>query len=135
VLGFFLGVLAALVVIRIMAPDVYGQALRLPFTGRPTTIAFVTALVAFITLLAIGVFRRWRWTFWLVLVAFLSGVLRVPVAILQLTRVLNADTPAWYVLLQGLIGVAQCWIGLVMLAEYRRAGVWGATRSVPDTRV
>jgi hypothetical protein len=100
----------------------------------PTTIAFVTALVAFITLLAIGVFRRWRWTFWLVLVAFLSGVLRVPVAILQLTRVLNADTPAWYVLLQGLIGVAQCWIGLVMLAEYRRAGVWGATRSVPDTR-
>jgi hypothetical protein len=36
-------------------------------------------------MLAVGVVRRWRWTFWLILVAFLFGVLRVPVAALQLT--------------------------------------------------
>jgi len=76
-------------------------------------------------LLAVGVVRRWRWTFWLILVAFLFGVLRVPVAALQLTGVLATDTPAWYVLYQGLLGVAQFGIGLTMTVRYRRAGPWG----------
>jgi cytochrome c biogenesis protein CcdA len=67
-----------------------------------------------------------HWTFWLILVAFLAGVLRVPVAILQLTGVLHATTPAWYVGFQVLIGLAQTAIGLAMLAAYRRSGVWGA---------
>ena len=70
--------------------------------------------------------RRWRWTFWLVLVAFLFGVLRVPVAILQLTEVLNADGPTWYVAFQGLLGALQFAIGLAMVGGYRRAGIWGA---------
>jgi hypothetical protein len=77
-------------------------------------------------LLAVGVVRRWRWAFWLILVAFLAGVLRVPVAILQLTGALPADAPFWYVAFQGLIGLAQLAIGLAMLAGYRRSGVWGA---------
>jgi hypothetical protein len=63
--------------------------------------------------------------FWLVLVAFLTGVLRVPVAVLQLTGVLAADGPRWYVVFQRLLGVVQVAIGLAMLADYRRAGVWG----------
>ena len=37
-------------------------------------------------------------TFWLILVAFRFGVLRVPVAVLQVTGVLAAHAPAWYVL-------------------------------------
>jgi hypothetical protein len=53
-------------------------------------------------------------------------VLRVPVAVLQLAGVLRASTPTWYVLFQGLIGLAQLAIGLAMLAGYRRASVWGA---------
>ena len=88
VLGFFLMALASLLVILLAAPEVYDQALRLPGTGRATEIAFLAALTAFITLLAVGVVRRWRWAFWLILVAFLAGVLRVPVAILQLTGAL-----------------------------------------------
>jgi hypothetical protein len=63
--------------------------------------------------------------FWLVLVAFLTGVLRVPVAVLQLTGVLAADGPRWYVVFQRLLGVVQVAVGLAMLADYRRAGVWG----------
>jgi hypothetical protein len=59
------------------------------------------------------------------LVAFLVGVLRVPVAILQLTGVLAASGPSWYVVFQGLLGVVQFAIALVMVAGYRRAGVWG----------
>jgi hypothetical protein len=125
VLGFFLVVWVSLLVILVAAPDVYDQALSLP-GGRGTEFAFLAALSGLIGLLVVGVVRRWRWTVWLILVAFLFGVLRVPVAMLQLTGVLTTHTPAWYVLYQGLLGVAQCGIGLVMVVDYRRSGAWGA---------
>jgi hypothetical protein len=126
VLGFFLMVLVSLLVILVAAPEVYEHALRLPGDRGVAEIAFLAALTCFIALLAVGVVRRWRWLFWLVLVAFLAGVLRVPVAILQLTGALTADVPTWYVTFQGIIGLAQFAIGLAMLAGYRRSGVWGA---------
>ena len=127
VLSFFLMALGSLVVIRAAAPDVYDQALRFPPSWpRWAGIAFLLALAAFIALLAVGVLRRWHWTFWLILVAFLAGVLRVPVAILQLTGILRTSVPSWYVVFQGLIGLVQLAIGLAMLAGYRRSGLWGA---------
>jgi hypothetical protein len=86
-------------------------------------VAVLAGLTTFIGLLTVGVLRRWRWIFWLVLVAFLAGILRVPAAILQLTGVMDADVPTWYVIFQGVIGLAQVAIGLAMLAGYRRAGV------------
>ena len=126
-LGFFLVVLASLVVIRVGAPDVYDQALRFPASWPSWAgIAFLVTLAAFIALLAVGVLQRWRWIFWLILVAFLAGVLRMPVAILQLAGVLATNVPSWYVVFQGLIGLAQLAIGLAMLTGYRRSGVWGA---------
>ena len=126
VLGFFVVALGSLLVILVAAPDVYDQALRLPDASGVAEVGFLVVLTGFLGLLAFGVLRRWHWTFWLVLVAFLAGILRVPVAILQLTGVLAADVPTWYVLFQGVIGLAQVAIGLAMLAGYRRAGVWGA---------
>jgi hypothetical protein len=126
VLGFFVMALASLVVILVAAPEVYDQALRLREGSPAMEVAFLAALTAFIGLLTVGVLRRWRWIFWLVLVAFFAGVLRVPVAVLQLTGVLAADVPAWYVIFQGVIGLVQVAIGLAMLAGYRRSGVWGA---------
>jgi hypothetical protein len=126
VLGFFVVALASLVVILVAAPEVYDQALRLREGSAAMEVAFLAALTAFIVLLTVGVLRRWRWIFWLVLVAFLAGVLRVPVAVLQLTGVLAADVPAWYVIFQGVIGLVQVAIGLAMLAGYRRSGVWGS---------
>jgi hypothetical protein len=124
VLGFFLMVLTSLVVILAAAPEVYDEALRLP-SSRPRWVA-LSLLAALIGLFAIGVLRRWRWTFWLILVAFVAGVLRVPVAGLELAGVLAANGPTWYVVFQGLLGVIQFAIGLTMWAGYRRAGVWGA---------
>src|ERR671912_2941268 len=127
VLGFYVSAWVALIAILAAAPEVYEQLLRLP-GGEPKlpTLAFLMALSTFLVLLGVGVVRRWRWTFWLVLVAFLiGGVLRVPVSILQLSGVLPADFPAWYVLLQAFIGVIQVAIGIVMVGGYRRSGVWG----------
>jgi len=126
VLGFFVVALAGLVVILVAAPEVYDQALRLREGSAAMEVAFLAALTAFIGLLTVGVLRRWRWIFWLVLVAFFAGVLRVPVAVLQLTGVLAADVPAWYVIFQGVIGLVQVAIGLAMLAGYRRSGIWGS---------
>jgi hypothetical protein len=127
VLGFFLMALTSLAIILAAAPEIYDQALRLPSDSpRWVAFTFLAVLAVFIGLLAMGVLRRWRWTFWLVLVAFLAGVLRVPVAGLELTGVLAGDGPTWYVVFQGLLGVLQFAIGLAMVAGYRRAGVWGA---------
>jgi hypothetical protein len=125
VLGFFLLVWAGLVVI-LAAPEVYDQTLKLPpGDRRPAELAFLAALSAFIALLGIGELRRWRWTFWLIVVAFLFGMLRVPTSILALTGALPAADPTWYELVQALVGLLQCAIGLAMLVGYRRAGVWG----------
>jgi hypothetical protein len=126
VLGFFVVALASLVVILVAAPEVYDQALGLRKGSAAMEVAFLAALTAFIGLLTVGVLRRWRWIFWLVLVAFFAGVLRVPVAVLQLTGVLAAVVPTWYVVFQGIIGLVQVAIGLAMLAGYRRSGVWGS---------
>jgi hypothetical protein len=111
----------------VAAPEVYDQALQLPASDhRMFVLAFLAVLDVFLVLLGVGVVRRWRWTFWLIMVAFILGVLRVPASALQLTGVLSADGPPWYVLLQALIGLVQLAIGLAMLVDYRRAGVWGS---------
>jgi hypothetical protein len=45
---------------------------------------------------------------------------------LQLTGLLAADAPTWYVLFEWFLGVVRFAIGLAMVGGYRRAGVWGA---------
>ena len=127
VLGFLLMAWISLVVILVAAPEVYEQRLRsLPGAQRIVEIIFVVALTAFIVLVSIGVLRRWRWTFWLILIAFVFGVLRIPVAVLQLSGQMRPDGPPWFVILQGVIGVVQVLIALVMILGYRRSGVWGS---------
>jgi hypothetical protein len=127
VLGFLLMAWISLVVILVAAPEVYERRLRsLPGTQRVVEIVFVVALTAFIALLSIGVLRRWRWMFWLILIAFLFGVLRIPVAVLQISGQMRPDGPLWYVILQGVIGLVQVLIALAMILGYRRSGVWGS---------
>jgi hypothetical protein len=105
VLGFFLVVWVSLLVILAAAPEVFDQALRLPTDHRVVELAVLAGLSGLIGFLAIGVVRRWRWTFWLILAA---------------------NTPSWYVTFQALLGVIQFGIGLVMVVGYRRSGTWGA---------
>ena len=127
VLGFLLTAWISRVVILVAAPEVYERRLRpLPGAQRVVEIVFVVALTAFIVLLSIGVLRRWRWMFWLILIAFLFGVLRIPVAVLQISGQMRPDGPLWYVILQGVIGLVQVLIALAMILGYRRSGVWGS---------
>ena len=70
--GFLLLAWTSLLVILVAAPQVYDQALRLPTGNRRTAeLGFLAALTSVLALLAVGLVRRWRWTFWLILVAFL----------------------------------------------------------------
>ena len=125
VLGFSAAAWVTLVAILALAPDVFDRAFRLPFADRRTVqLVFLAALSIFLTGLAIGVVRRWRWIFWLILVAFLAGVLRLPASVLELEGVLPLQGPAWYVVLQGAIGLVQFAIGLAMVRAYRRGGPW-----------
>jgi hypothetical protein len=120
--------LAALVVVLVLAPGVFDQALmKSPFADHlPFEVAFVAALSLFLVILGIGVVRKWRWMFWLILVAFLAGVLRLPASVLELAGTIPLQGPAWYVVFQGAIGIVQFAIGIAMVAGYRRGGPWGS---------
>ena len=123
VLGFFILAWASLAALFVAAPEVYGGALGL--SSAASGLLFFVAITVFLSLLSMGVIRRWRWVFWLIFVAFLFGPLRVVASVLELGGVLSADGPTWYVLYQALLGVVQFIIALAMLAGYRRAGPWG----------
>ena len=126
-LGFFLGAWLSLLIILLWGPEIYGRTLRLGSgESRSAGIVFFSALTGFLALLSTGVIKQWRWTFWLVLVAFLTGPLRVLVSALQLSGRLQAEGPTWYVVLQGGLGIVQFVIGIAMWVGYRKAGRWGA---------
>jgi hypothetical protein len=122
VLSFFVLAWTSLVALFVATPEVYGRALGLSSAGA----RLLLAISVFIASLGIGVIRRWRWTFWLILVAFVFGPLRVVASALALGGVLPADGPTWYVLYQALLGMVQFAIALLMVVGYRRAGTWGA---------
>jgi len=130
VLGLFGAYWIIVVVILVAARDVYdgqlSQAVGTLGNQRPAEIGALLALSALFGVLSIGVIRGWRWTFWLILIVFLAGILRAPIAVLQLAGVIASQGPGWYVVLQVVVGLAQFAIALAMLAGYRRSGVWGA---------
>ena len=67
--------------------------------GGPPFLATVFAV------LSLGVIRSWRWTFWLILVVFLAGIVRVPTSALQLAGMMPLQGPAWYMALQAVVGL------------------------------
>ena len=126
VLGFLVVVWITLAAILFASPQIYDSTLNLGPGAHPEAdIAFFVSISILIAVLALGVVRRWRWMFWLILIAFLFGPIRVLASLLQLMGVLPSGAPSWYVGLQAAIGAVQFLIGLAMVAGYRRAGIWG----------
>jgi hypothetical protein len=127
VLAFFAAVWIALLFILAFAPDVYVEILKAsPALQIPAEIGLLVLVTVLIVVLVVGVVRRWRWVFWLIVVAFLAGLLRVPASIVELAGMLSTAEPTWYVLLQGVIGLFQFTIAVALLVGYRKSGVWGA---------
>jgi hypothetical protein len=130
VLALFAAYWVIVVVILLAARDVYDgqlpQAVRLPGDQLPAEMGALLALTALFAVLSTGIIRNWRWTFWLILVVFMAGILRIPASALQLVRIVPSQDPAWYVVLQAVVGLTQFVIALAMLAGYRKAGIWGA---------
>jgi hypothetical protein len=125
VLAFMGAAVLILLVLLIADPAIYADSLRPLPQNAWTDSVFFALLTAFLTVLAVGVIRRWRWIFWLVVVAFCAGALRVPASALELTGALPATSPGWYEVLQGVIGIVQLVIGLALIRGYRREGLWG----------
>jgi hypothetical protein len=126
VIGFLALVWIVLVAILALAPEIYTQTLR-QAGGNDIAVEalFLFVLSALIALLVVGAFRRWRWAFWLVLIAFSLGALRLPATVLQIAGILPSSGPTWYEALQGATGIVQFLVALAMFAGYRRAGIWG----------
>jgi len=127
VLALFAAYWLVVVVVLVTARDVYDQQLPVNLSGdrRPAEIAALLVLTALFGVLSTGIIRNWRWTFWLVLVAFMAGILRAPISALQLTGAVPAQGPAWFLVLQVVVGLVQFIIGVAMFAGYRKAGIWG----------
>jgi hypothetical protein len=132
VIAFFAVVALSLVVIYVLRPEVYTQALgaRVQATEPHPLIAtmFCTAILIFIALLIVGVLRRWRWIYWLLALAFVLSALQVPAGALELAGVLPNPFPAWYTIYRSVIAVGELALGIWLLVVWRRWGVWAEGR-------
>ena len=130
--AYWVVVVLLLVAARPVFDQVLDQQVRVSGDHRPAEIATVLVLTVLLSLLSVGIIRGWRWTFWLILVVFLAGILRVPTAVLELAGKVSTHAPAWYVVFTAAVGLIQFCIAAVMLLGYRRRGIWGDIRSASD---
>ena len=126
VLAFLVAAWLLLLGLSAVDPSLYIAVLRPPLpSGSAGEAALLGVLTLLLAVLAFGTVRRWRWTFWLVVVAFAAGALRVPASGLQLAGVLPPTGPVWYEMLQAVIGASQVAISVALFVGYRQRGVWG----------
>jgi hypothetical protein len=126
VLGVIVLAWLALVAILLVSPEIYDSSLGVGESQRQLAdLTFLVAVSGLLAFVGLAVVRRWRWAFWLIMVAFFAGLLRVPTAALGLTGYISTGDPTWYVLVQAVLGVIQFLIAGAMFIGYRRSGVWG----------
>jgi hypothetical protein len=134
-IAFFILAATSLLVVYLADPAIYAQSLAL--TSSPTdrypvpVTLFLVGILTMIALLILGVVRNFRWLFWLMLVAFASSALQIPVTLLQVTGVLPTTDPLWYGLFRMGVGVVEFTLAVWMIHIYRHEGVWakGAKRN------
>ena len=117
-IAFVIFVTVSLVVVYTAEPGIYAAV-----TGLTAPLLLVPLLLLE-ALLVVGTLRRWRWVFWLILVAFGFSALRVPLLALELAGVLPLEQPLWYNLYRTLTVVVQAIIAAWMAWLFRRQGVW-----------
>ena len=118
--------MASVLAIYLVVPGVYDDVLR----TRGAALPLLLAIVLWVGLLAIGIVHRWRWVFWILLVAFLASAIAIPVGALQLAGIVpGAIGPRWYGVLRLLISAVELGLGIWMVLVYRRTRrTWGQRR-------
>lgn len=130
-LAFFGLVTCSLMIIYATDPSIYTQTLLLASTARdrypwPATL-FLVGIAIFLAILVWGILRRWRWLFWLLLLAFGFSILEIPATLLQLAGFLPAfpgPFPLWYSVYRMSIAAIEGGIAVWMSQVYRQHGVW-----------
>ena len=128
VIAFFILAAISLLVVYAADPAIYAQSLSLassPADRYPVPVTlFMVTILTMIAVLILGVLRHWRWLFWLMLVAFASSALQVPITLLLVIGALPSPYPLWYGVLRMGIGVIELTLALWMIRVYRHKGVW-----------
>jgi hypothetical protein len=119
--------------VYLFAPEIFLDTLMLQPSAavrRPLIVTvFLVAVVLWVVLVGVGIVRRWRWVFWLIVVAFTFSALQIPATVLELAGILTVGVPVWYSVLRALVAVIELGIGIWMLRLYRRYGVWAWGRA------
>ena len=136
-IAFFILVVLSLLVVYLADPAIYAQSLSLTSSPAerypvPVTLSLVGILVL-ITLLILGIMRHWRWLFWLILLAFTSSVIQIPVDGLQLLGTLPNPYPVWYSLFRGGVGFIELSFAFWMIQTYRHQGIWAMGKAKNGT--
>ncbi len=124
--------LTFLLAVYAIAPGTYVQALNGSVNPSdphpPDATLFLAAILIMVGMLGVGVLRRWRWVFWVVLIACALSVLQIPAAALELKGILPMDYPAWYLVTRALVAAVQFAIGIAMICMFLHRGVWARGR-------
>jgi hypothetical protein len=135
-IAFFILAALSLLVVYLADPAMYTQSLSLtssPAERYPVLVTlFLVGVFAVIALLILGVVRHWRWLFWLILIAFASSIIQIPVEGLQLLGVFPNPYPVWYCLFRGGVGLIELGLAFWMIQTYRHQGVWAMGRKKRD---
>ena len=137
-IAYFAAMGVILVAVYLTAPEIYEQMLA-DGTGaggvqRSAVTAFLAAVLVFVAVLIVGVLRRWRWVFWLVLAAFGMSVFSILSVALELIGVIPSATPFWYGLLRISADAIEVPIAVWMFRVYRRYGVWAERADRADSK-
>ena len=120
--------LLSLLIIFAIEPSIYTTTLWpgwVPTERYPwPVLLFLGALIAFLGMLMYGVLHHWRWLFWLILFAWTSSVIQIPVEGLQLLGVFPTPSPVWYSLFRVGVGFTELGFAAWMIQTYRHQGVW-----------
>jgi hypothetical protein len=130
-IAFFVFCALFIAVAYIVEPTIITDGLKLSRgTERYPLLAsvFVLLLLLLIGLMIVGIVRRWRWLFWLLLIDFTCSLLQIPAAILQLNGLLPETAPVWYILSRTGVGLLQAALAGWMWWIYRYYGVWAMGR-------
>ena len=121
-----------LFVVYAIAPEIYVQTLLNKSASGPTgdhplvATVFLVAILLFVVTIMLGVWRRWRWLFWLVFAAFAFAPLSILGTVLEMNGIATpAPVPVWYGLARIAVALVQVVFAVWMYRLYRRCGVWG----------